>query len=198
MCLTIELFQFYNMYLKVISVDDYQLYAEDLSWDDASSSCEKKGGSLPSILSKDEARAISEASDSESIWIGARRGERLPSGNDPWEWSDGSPWFDDEISGLSNWWQTPYPCANETYQQSNPLRCDKEPKCVFLSFEWWYPDKCDVLLPYVCHFSPTNAEASYDYTKENVGNSINIFMDLSMDSLQGSEVPGFKVTLKND
>ena len=180
----------------MISVDDYQLFTENLYWAEAATSCEQKGGSLPSILSKDEERAISEVSGSRSIWIGAQRNERLPSGKDPWRWTDGSPWSEDDGGGFSNWWQTPYPCANETYRQSYPLRCDDEPKCVFLSFEWWYPDKCDILLPYVCHFSPTKAEASYEFTKDSVGNSINIFMDLSMESLQGSEVPGFKVTFK--
>ena len=175
----------------MISFDEYQLFKERKEWNEAASSCEQKGGTLPSILSEDESKSIKGLFGRTNAWSGASRGERLQTGEYPWEWVDGSPWSDKDSGGFSKW---PFNCEDDWYQ-NNYWRCDDQPKCMYLWYDWWYPTRCNDRRVYICQFKPSNAEASYSFKKDNIGNSINIYMDLSMDRLQGTNAPGFKVTV---
>ena len=178
----------------MISVDEYQLFKERMEWHEAASSCEQKGGFLPSILSRDESRSIYELVGRTSVWSGASRDERLATGEDPWEWADGSPWSDKDDGGFSNW-PTWLDCQDEYHQRYYSYNCSPEPKCMYLYYEWWWPYRCNYHFSYVCQFKPSDAEASYSFKKDDIGNSINIYMDISMDRLKGSHVPGFKVVV---
>ena len=164
--------------------DKYHLFREDLTWDEAVLSCESKGGTLASILSEDEKDEINEATDRETAWIGGRR---LEMREESWAWSDGSPWSD-----IANWnWNYEYYVDNDYF----PDYFGERNECLRLSREWWLPYSCTANLPYICRFQPKAPKANSKLSKDQLGHSIIFWMEDFGDSLQGKEMPGFKVDI---
>ena len=166
--------------------DKYHLFREDLSWDEAVLSCERKGGTLASILSEEEKSEINEASERETAWVGGRR---LEIREESWAWSDGSPWSD-----IANWYGGYEYYVNSDYYGDDYFGENNE--CLRLSRDWWWPYACIAELPYICRFHPKAPKANYKLTKDQLGHSISFWMDDFGDSLQEKEIPGFKVEVK--
>ena len=178
---------FSHLYFKVSIYDKYHLFREDVTWDEAVLSCERKGGTLASILSQDEKDEINEASERETAWIGGRR---LEIREESWAWSDGSPWSD-----IANWYGGyEYYAASEYYSDDY---FGENNECLRLSREWWMPYYCTADLPYICRFHPEAPKADYQLSKDQLGHSISFWMEDLVDSLEGKEMPGFKVNLKD-
>ncbi|XP_061493936.1 dromaiocalcin-1-like [Rhineura floridana] len=71
----------------------YGYFHQELSWQQAEGQCQRNGGHLASILSRDEHKAIArflqgvQKWDDEDVWIGLY----IPASGDGWAWADGSP-----------------------------------------------------------------------------------------------------------
>ena len=167
--------------------DKYHLFREDLTWDEAVLSCESKGGTLASILSEDEKDEVNEASEEEAAWIGGRR---LEIREDSWDWADGLTWSEN----LANWYYS-YQNYQDYSQYYGDDYLNTNNECLKLWREWWMPYRCTAELPYICRFQPKAPKDEYQLSKDQLGHSINFWMEDLGDSLQGSEMPGFKVNM---
>ena len=135
----------------------------------------EKGGNLASILSEEDQKEIDKVTPYYTIyWVGGRK---LNADEDSLRWTDGSPW-----GGYDNF--QPY------YKPYHDYRC------LYISRGWWYIYHCPYRMGYVCKFPSSKPSLDlYQLSSYNLSQSIDFYVDITDESLGGSEVPGFKVDL---